>query len=756
MPTNNMSAQNATYPPAENLAKVVAGHDHACALTTAGEVMCWGRNWEGQLGDGSTTNSLVPVNVSGLNSGVVDVGVGERHSCALLDNGGVKCWGSNFVGVLGTGADLNSNSYTPVDVVGMTSGIKAISVNKRFNCALTEEGGVKCWGHNDKGQLGNGFGGDSTYKSTPVDVTDLSSGVSSIATGPYHTCAALESGGAKCWGHNRFGEAGDGTHQRRYTPVNVREMDEVLVEIAAGESHTCALTVDGVVKCWGGNAQGQIGDGSTTERLLPITISGLGSNVKAIAAGQTHTCALTNANGIKCWGSNRPYYVYTRFPVVTGYLGDGTSQTRYEPVDVVGLTSGVAQISAGVNITCAALEDETAKCWGSNEEGQLGDGSLVESTLPVTVVASADMSRRYTTCRTLSQEGEFGEIEGDLFEIGSSWFLETDPLDIYDRDATFIHVPNGNGDNLSGASDSVDFATYCFVLPRSGEFKLVGLVRNQGENVSEAFYVQVNGEPSNGYIWKVDGDTLAPNFLENELTDDDGPVIFDLNQGEHLVRIHQRQDGAKLDKLWLEPVSGPAATAAATVIPPTPGPTSTPYGYAIQPTPTSTPQPTPTNTPQPTIATLEVFFQLDGIDSVAPGSMEFIAGLHKASDFGGIAIQPDTIDQGGSVTFPAIPPGDYYVTAVHAGSLVVIRPVTLELGENQLDVGPLPTGDINGDNQVTLLDFSVLSAAFNADADDDRFDDRADLNRSGDVTALDFSLLAKNFNTVGDSWSSVE
>ena len=254
-------------------AAIAAGDNHTCALTTTGGVKCWGDNNLGQLGDGTTTKRVTPVDVSGLTSGVSAIATGGSHTCALTTTGSVKCWGRNFYGQLGDGT--TTDRFTPVDVSGLTSGVSAIAAGGSHTCALTTTGGVKCWGRNSFGQLGDGTA--PTNSSTPVDASGLTSGVSAIAAGNSHTCALTTTGGVKCWGNNSSGQLGDGTTTARSTPVDVSGLTSGVSAIAAGGFHTCALTTTGGVKCWGNNFFGQLGNGlGVTERTTPVDVVWLG------------------------------------------------------------------------------------------------------------------------------------------------------------------------------------------------------------------------------------------------------------------------------------------------------------------------------------------------------------------------------------------------------------------------------------------------------------------------------------------------
>ena len=352
------------------VAAVSAGDLHTCGLTTAGGLKCWGHNRSGQLGDGTTTTRTAPVDVVGLTGGMAAVSAGREHTCAPTTGGGLKCWGRNNVGQLGDGT--TATRTTPVDVVWITSGVAAVSAGREYTCAVTTVGGLKCWGSNLRGQLGDGT---TLLRTAPEDVLGLASGVAAVSAGGSHTCALTTAGGLKCWGFNSDGGLGDGTTTDRATPVDVAGLTSGVAAVSAGSGHTCALTTAGGLKCWGFNGFGQLGDGTTTERTTPVDVSGLTSGVAAVAAGFQHTCAVTTAGGLKCWGHNG-----------SGQLGDGTTTDRTAPVDVTGLTSGVAAVAAGESHTCALTTAGGLKCWGRNTSGQLGDGTTLLRTTPLDVI----------------------------------------------------------------------------------------------------------------------------------------------------------------------------------------------------------------------------------------------------------------------------------------------------------------------------------------------------------------------------------
>jgi alpha-tubulin suppressor-like RCC1 family protein len=410
-------------------------------VTAQGGVMCWGWNQFGQLGDGTTTNTPTPVDVFGLSSGVTALAASSTHTCALTAPGGIKCWGTNYAGELGDGT--TNYSHTPVDVSGLTRGVVALAAGDQLTCAVTAQGGVKCWGGNAYGELGNGT---TINSATPVFVSGLSSGMKALSAGGFHTCALTAQGGVMCWGENGSGQLGDGPNIEGNTPsegtnigkgstegppigistpVVVSSLSTGATALAAGSAHTCALTAKGGVKCWGGNTDGELGNGTTINSATPVDVSGLSSGVKAITAGGNHTCVLTKQGGVKCWGSNG-----------SGQLGNGTTSNSTTPVEVFGLSTGVKALAAGSTHTCALTAQGGVECWGDNESGQLGDGTNIENNTPVDVsglssgVTSLAAGENYTCAVTASGGVKcWGtDIHGRI--TGVTTFQSNTPMDV--------------------------------------------------------------------------------------------------------------------------------------------------------------------------------------------------------------------------------------------------------------------------------------------------------------------------------------
>jgi alpha-tubulin suppressor-like RCC1 family protein len=393
---------------------IAAGFNHTCALLSTGVVKCWGRNDEGQLGLGDTNNRGDGSGEMGATLLAVDLGVGVtatgisggfQHTCASLSTGAVKCWGNNFYGQLGLGnsnklGDEANEMGANLLAVDLGSGVTAVSVNvgRYHSCALLSSGAVKCWGINTGGQLGLGDTGNrgdqANEMGTNLPGVDLGLGFSAVALASNHdqSCVVMSSGEMKCWGQNTSGQLGLGDKGNRgdgsgemgaNLPVVDLATSARVTAISAGWQHTCVLLSSGAVKCWGDNQFGQLGlgdrssrgdDPSGTPSTLPAVDLGAGATATAIAAGTYHTCALLASGAVKCWGLNEE-----------GQLGLGDRNNRGDDagemgdnLSAVNLGSGVTviAIAAGGYHTCALLSSGAVKCWGRNNEGQLGLGNM--------------------------------------------------------------------------------------------------------------------------------------------------------------------------------------------------------------------------------------------------------------------------------------------------------------------------------------------------------------------------------------------
>ncbi len=372
--------------------EVSAGGNHACARLGSSRIVCWGNNERGQLGDWSTTDRPLPVAVPVQLTAVRQGEAGGAHTCALLTDGRVGCWGSNSTGQLGTGTTDGVGTLVMVTAPGGEADlgdIREITAGQTHTCALSSGGGVTCWGSNFSGQLGDGTTDD---RAEPATVEAVGGGgelsaVRQVVAGAFHTCALSTTGRVSCWGANGSGQLGDGTTTNRTAPAAVLDAagDELtnVTHLSAGSFHTCAVLGTGRIACWGNNFFGQLGDGTTSDRTAPVTVidgdgDGQLAGGRQAAAGSFHTCVLTNQNRVHCWGAN-----------FSGQLGDGSATDADRPVPVVdgeSQLSNIKEIASGANHACALTLNGQVRCWGADSAGQLGHGAVGDSAVPVTVL----------------------------------------------------------------------------------------------------------------------------------------------------------------------------------------------------------------------------------------------------------------------------------------------------------------------------------------------------------------------------------
>ncbi len=283
----------------EGVSAIGSGSVHTCAVMAGGEVKCWGYNAHGALGDGTTAvRRLTPVDVVGLSGPAREVVGGAAHTCALLRSGEVMCWGANASGQLGDGTQVDR--HAAVAVRGLRDVI-ALDAGSAHTCALQRSGAILCWGDNRAGQLGRATTPD-VFSSVPGRVAGVSPAVSAITLGAMHSCALSQAGGVACWGSGWRGAIGDGARVNRPHPVQVRGLSRGVRAIASRATHTCALMAGGQVRCWGGNEEGQVDPRGRRDRLTPVIVPGLPHDLSALSVGHFHSCGLRRSGEVACWG----------------------------------------------------------------------------------------------------------------------------------------------------------------------------------------------------------------------------------------------------------------------------------------------------------------------------------------------------------------------------------------------------------------------------------------------------------------------
>ncbi|MFO0558778.1 MAG: MopE-related protein [Polyangiales bacterium] len=478
--TNTDRSQPVAVLSLSDAVEVSAGATSTCARRTNGTVLCWGANSSAQLGDGTTVARRSPTAVVGLVD-AVEISVAYRHACARRMNGQVVCWGANDFGQLGIGR-ASPFERAPQTVVNITNAVELAlgggdsGVGSGFSCARLATGQVQCWGANNMGVLGNGLLAGSSH--TPVTVMGISRAVTQISAGTTHACALLSDGnvgcwgvtsmwgpaaGARamftlvspfrnaagiaaashgtcawfanggaacvggnqwgqtgsnlmdlafpapvpvqgvmdfarleggssisdsfvcgrrtnnailCWGSNAVGQLGDGTTVRRGFPARTL-LTSAYGAVSGGRDFTCARRAFGEVACWGSNASAQFGNGAMTSSPFPTPVSLLTDAVQ-VASGRGHSCAIRSTGQVFCWGDNR-----------VAQLGNGGTATTLTPTAVLGITDAV-ELSAGAVHTCVRRANGTVMCWGDNVSGQLGDGSTLRRMTPSTVMGLTD------------------------------------------------------------------------------------------------------------------------------------------------------------------------------------------------------------------------------------------------------------------------------------------------------------------------------------------------------------------------------
>ena len=348
---------------------------HSCNFQEDGSASCWGSNQFGQIGDGTTTDRHTPTTIDGFGSGRTAVGIsaGSEHTCAILDDGSVSCWGSNQFGQIGDGTTTDRHTPTTIDGFGSGRTAVGISAGSEHTCAILDDGSVSCWGSNQFGQIGD----DSvTDRLLPVSINlNGNKSATSIASGTFHTCVIVDDGSVSCWGHSAAGQLGYGDTEFRWVPTPTMSLGagRSAIALSLGTYHTCALLDDGAVKCWGDNGHGQLGDGTGIDSNSPS--SSILENVMRISSSGKHSCVILNDGSVSCWGINH------------GQFGDGSTADSNTPVTAEGFVNGrkAVEISTGGSHTCVILDDDSISCWGRNDTGQIGDGTTEKRLTPTQI-----------------------------------------------------------------------------------------------------------------------------------------------------------------------------------------------------------------------------------------------------------------------------------------------------------------------------------------------------------------------------------
>lgn len=343
--------------------QLALGSNHSCALLNEGFVKCWGANGLGQVGNASATGSFNTAQlVANQSDNVAAIASRYDHTCLVTLEGIVRCWGANAGGQIGTG--FRGGSYNaPQDVAGLPVPVRTVATGAAHTCALGVNGRLYCWGDNIAGQLGLQGAADAT---APTWVSALAAPVSAVTVGGAHTCALTTDGVVWCWGSNASGQLGAGLGVSQWPiPVSVAT-GGAMAQVAAGGAHTCARSASGALVCWGNNSHGQLGNGNAAVPSSNVPVGVAGGNAFAyVALGYQHSCGYLFDGKTKCWGASASHQLGTGTAIAGATATPQLLANLIEP-------SG---IEAGNSHSCALMRGGGVKCWGLRTSGQVGDGS---------------------------------------------------------------------------------------------------------------------------------------------------------------------------------------------------------------------------------------------------------------------------------------------------------------------------------------------------------------------------------------------
>ncbi len=445
-----------------NAISVGAGEFHSCALLSTGKIQCWGHNSNNELGGANKTQENIHPpqslpEVEGINN-AIQLSVGDNHSCALINNGKIWCWGNNGSGQLGLG---DKETKTVPHAVNNIDSAVFVSAGFRHSCAVLSNGEVLCWGEGSNNRLGHGSYSDS---SIPVKVQDISTAIT-VSAGYRHSCATLTNGEIWCWGEAGNGRLGNGMQYGSSTPVQVQNINNAVL-VSAGNEHSCALMDTGATYCWGHNQLGQLGLGHYNDQLYAQALTLPGSLESIVAASSPRSCALISNGQINCWGSNGDHRSSTPSATtrLSGILGDGTTLDENITEPLANEIHNAQQISLGNQHGCALLTDDSTACWGADTDYQLNtDGA--NNSLPSPITNLTDIATLHAggnfSC-ALHNEGAiscwgdnyYGQLGSDTTSASASPVQRiNDPNDTTFNGAKAIQISTGETHACAALND---------------------------------------------------------------------------------------------------------------------------------------------------------------------------------------------------------------------------------------------------------------------------------------------------------------
>ncbi len=421
--------------------QILKGRGYTCGITKLGILKCWGSNSDYQLGTGNSDQQSKPT--------IIDPGVFYKsilttynNTCGIASTGSLKCWGGSLIG---NGANRTIKSPTIID-----NGLAYSKITSSYNsiskqiCGVTELGFLKCWGNNSIGQLGNL---SSSLKKFPTEI-DQGVKYNSVSGGRNFTCALTINGIVKCWGSNGSGQIGNGNTESRFLPI-ITSSGYSLNQLVSGENNSCGITKSGQLRCWGANGSGQIGKGSaSSNECTPFNVD-VSTNYIQLSKGTNHTCGITNAGVLKCWGAND-----------NGQLGDGTKVSKASPVTIdSGVNYSQVVLSKNSNYSCAITTNGVLKCWGLNSSGQLGDGTLLDKSIPIVVDPNTTYTKISLSYDYICGITSAGNLKcwgsNSLSKIGDGTTTNVINPKLIDEGVTYQKIITGNLSTYGITSDGV-------------------------------------------------------------------------------------------------------------------------------------------------------------------------------------------------------------------------------------------------------------------------------------------------------------